>query len=101
MTSLPYGLLLFSDYTINELAELAALAENCGYRDFWYTDVRFGRDCYLGLAAAAARALLQTLFSPGVMGPSGVGAGPCRTSKVVTSRVRSCSGQSGGIAATA
>lgn len=54
MTSLPYGLLLFSDYTIDELAELAIVAENCGYRDFWYTDVRFARDCYLGLAAAAA-----------------------------------------------
>lgn len=55
MTSPAYGLLLFSDYAIDELAELAALAENCGYRDFWYTDVRFARDCYLGLAAAAAR----------------------------------------------
>ena len=55
MTSLPYGLLLFSDYTIDELAELAVVAENCGYRDLWYTDVRFARDCYLGLAAAAAR----------------------------------------------
>jgi 5,10-methylenetetrahydromethanopterin reductase len=49
------GLLLFSDYTIRELADLAALAESLGYRDFWYTDVRFARDCYLGLAACAAR----------------------------------------------
>ena len=53
--SLPCSLLLFSDYTLAELAELAALAEELGYRDFWYTDVRFARDCYLGLAAAAAR----------------------------------------------
>jgi 5,10-methylenetetrahydromethanopterin reductase len=55
MTNPAIGLLLFSDYTIVELAELAALAETLGYRDFWYTDVRFARDCYLGLAAAAAR----------------------------------------------
>jgi len=49
------GLLLFSDYTISQLVELAVLGEKLGYRDFWYTDVRFARDCYLGLAAAAAR----------------------------------------------
>ncbi len=49
------GLLLFSDYTTQELVDLAVLSEALGYRDFWYTDVRFARDCYLGLAAAAAR----------------------------------------------
>ena len=55
MRTLGLGLLLFSDYTIAELADLAVLAEELGYRDFWYTDVRFARDCYLGLAAAAMR----------------------------------------------
>jgi 5,10-methylenetetrahydromethanopterin reductase len=55
MRTVGLGLLLFSDYTIAELADLAVLAEELGYRDFWYTDVRFARDCYLGLAAAAAR----------------------------------------------
>jgi 5,10-methylenetetrahydromethanopterin reductase len=49
------GLLLFSDYTTQELVDLAILSEALGYRDFWYTDVRFARDCYLGLAAVAAR----------------------------------------------
>src|ERR1700744_2792109 len=49
------GLLLFSDYTTQELVDLAVLSEALGYRDFWYTDVRFARDCYLGLAAVAAR----------------------------------------------
>jgi 5,10-methylenetetrahydromethanopterin reductase len=53
--TLPIGLLLFSDYTTRELVDLAALSESLGYRDFWYTDVRFARDCYLGLAACAAQ----------------------------------------------
>ena len=51
--TLPIGLLLFSDYTTAELVDHAVLAERLGYRDFWYTDVRFARDCYLGLAACA------------------------------------------------
>lgn len=48
------GVLLFSDYRTSELAELGAQCEAAGYRYFWYTDVRFARDCYLGLAAVAA-----------------------------------------------
>ncbi len=49
------GVLLYSDYTTTELIELAELSEAVGYQWFWYTDVRFARDCYLGLAAVAAR----------------------------------------------
>jgi 5,10-methylenetetrahydromethanopterin reductase len=49
------GVLLYSDYTTAELVELAVLSEAVGYQWFWYTDVRFARDCYLGLAAVAAR----------------------------------------------
>jgi 5,10-methylenetetrahydromethanopterin reductase len=48
------GVLLYSDYTTLELVDLAALSEAVGYQWFWYTDVRFARDCYLGLAAVAA-----------------------------------------------
>ena len=68
MSQCAFGLLLFSDYTIDKLAELAALAEELGYRDFWYTDVRFARDCYLGLAAAAARTR-KIRLGPGVTDP--------------------------------
>jgi 5,10-methylenetetrahydromethanopterin reductase len=49
------GVLLYSDYTTAELVDLAVLSEAVGYQWFWYTDVRFARDCYLGLAAVAAR----------------------------------------------
>ena len=49
------GVLLYSDYTTRELVELGELSEALGYRYFWYTDVRFARECYLGLAAVAAR----------------------------------------------
>jgi 5,10-methylenetetrahydromethanopterin reductase len=49
------GVLLYSDYTLAELTELGRLSEELGYRFFWYTDVRFTRECYLGLAAVAAK----------------------------------------------
>ena len=45
------GLLLFADYTLEELVGLGRLCEDLGYRSFWYTDVRFGRECYVGLSA--------------------------------------------------
>lgn len=47
------GLLLFSDYSLTELVRLARLSEEHGYRNFWYTDVRFARECYVGLSAVA------------------------------------------------
>ena len=43
------GVLLFSDYSIAELVELGQLCEALGYRSFWYTDVRFARECYIEL----------------------------------------------------
>ena len=42
------GVLLYADYSLDELAELGKLCEELNYRMFWYTDVRFGRECYLG-----------------------------------------------------
>ena len=47
------GLLLFSDYDVAELVSLASLSEELGYEYFWYTDVRFARECYIALAAVA------------------------------------------------
>lgn len=38
-----------------ELGDLGQLSEQLGYRYFWYVDTRFKPECYLGLAAVAAR----------------------------------------------
>jgi 5,10-methylenetetrahydromethanopterin reductase len=62
------GVLLYSDYTTRELVELGELSEALGYRYFWYTDVRFARECYLGLAAVAARTK-RILLGTGVTDP--------------------------------
>jgi 5,10-methylenetetrahydromethanopterin reductase len=62
------GVLLYSDYTSRELVELGELSEALGYRYFWYTDVRFARECYLGLAAVAARTD-RMLLGTGVTDP--------------------------------
>jgi len=62
------GVLLFSDYSIRQLVELAQLSEGLGYQSFWYTDVRFARECYVALTAVA----LQTSkirLGPGVTDP--------------------------------
>ena len=61
----PLGVLLFSDYTVAGLVELAQLSEGLGYRDFWYTDVRFARECYIGLTAVAL-GTKKILLGPGV-----------------------------------
>jgi 5,10-methylenetetrahydromethanopterin reductase len=53
--SLSLGVLLFSDGPLSEMVSLAQHSENLGYDYFWYTDVRFARECYVGLAAAACR----------------------------------------------
>jgi 5,10-methylenetetrahydromethanopterin reductase len=37
------------------LVELGRLAEDLGYWGLWYTDVRFARDCFVGLAAVASQ----------------------------------------------
>ena len=62
------GLLLFADYTLEELVGLARLCENLGYRSFWYTDVRFGRECYVGLSTVASHTRRLRL-GPGVSDP--------------------------------
>ena len=62
------GVLLYSDYSLVELVELGRLSEELGYRFFWYTDVRFTRECYLGLAAVAAKTQ-RMLLGTGVTDP--------------------------------
>ena len=62
------GLLLFADYTLGELIGLGQLCERLGYRSFWYTDVRFGRECYVGLSAVALHTSRLRL-GPGVSDP--------------------------------
>lgn len=49
------SVLLFSEYTTARLVELGRLVEDLGYWGLWYTDVRFARECFIGLAAVAAR----------------------------------------------
>ena len=48
------SVLLFSEYPTAKLVELGRLVEDLGYWGLWYTDVRFARDCFIGLAAVAA-----------------------------------------------
>jgi 5,10-methylenetetrahydromethanopterin reductase len=48
-----FGVLLNAEYPAQELIRLGILAEQLGYRDFWYTDVRLLRECYIGLASVA------------------------------------------------
>jgi 5,10-methylenetetrahydromethanopterin reductase len=62
------GVLLFSDYSVAELVELAVLSEGIGYETFWYTDVRFASECYVALAAVAARTSSMRI-GPGVTDP--------------------------------
>src|SRR3954470_299728 len=62
------GVLLFSDYSIAELVELGQLCEALGYRSFWYTDVRFTRECYIGFTAVAGKTRTIQL-GPGVTDP--------------------------------
>ena len=62
------GLLLFADYTLEELIGLGRLCEELGYRSFWYTDVRFGRECYVGLSAVASHTG-RLRIGPGVSDP--------------------------------
>src|SRR5215471_2626137 len=66
--NLGLGVLLYSDYTTRQLVELGRLCESLGYQWFWYTDVRFARDCYLGLAAVAG-ATCNLRLGPGVTDP--------------------------------
>ncbi|MGI9334598.1 MAG: LLM class flavin-dependent oxidoreductase [Gammaproteobacteria bacterium] len=62
------GLLLFADFSLAELARLGRLCEDLGYRSLWYTDIRFGRECYVSLAAVAS-VTTRLLLGPGVTDP--------------------------------
>jgi len=66
--TLPLGLLLNAEYPIHELIETAKLGESLGYDQLWYTDVRFQRDCFVGLAALATNTQ-RILLGPGVTDP--------------------------------
>ena len=62
------GVLLFADHSLDALGRLGRRCEELGYASLWYTDVRFGRECYLGLASIAARTE-RILLGPGVSDP--------------------------------
>jgi 5,10-methylenetetrahydromethanopterin reductase len=62
------SVLLFSEYATPRLVELGRLTEDLGYWGLWYTDVRFARDCFIGLAAVAARTS-RIRLGPGVCDP--------------------------------
>ena len=62
------GLLLWSELPSRELIEMVELADALGYSEFWYTDIRFQHDCYVGLALAAAHSK-RMLLGPGVSDP--------------------------------
>ena len=62
------GLLLNAEYPLAELARLGRVSEELGYRALWYTDIRFARECYLGLAAIAG-ATHELKLGPGVTDP--------------------------------
>lgn len=84
------GVLLYSDYTTDELVSLAELSESVGYQWFWYTDVRFARDCYLGLAAVAARTSRMRL-GPGVTDP--YSRHPALTASAIATLDEMCGGR--------
>jgi 5,10-methylenetetrahydromethanopterin reductase len=68
MTKPDIGVLIYSDRDISETVELAQLSEALGCKYFWYTDVRFARECYIGLASVAG-ATKKILLAPGVTDP--------------------------------
>src|SRR3990172_6894822 len=62
------GLLILPAYGPARLAELAALAEDTGYDDFWLADERFFRDVYACLTLCALRTR-RIRLGPGVTDP--------------------------------
>jgi len=62
------GILLWSEASSKEFLRLAALAEEAGYSELWYTDIRFETDAYVNLALAA-RQTKTILLGPGVSDP--------------------------------
>lgn len=62
------GVLIYSDREIAETIELAQLSESLGCKYFWYTDVRFARECYVVLSSIAG-VTDKILLAPGVTDP--------------------------------
>jgi len=62
------GILLWSEPSSQEFLRLATLAEELGYSELWYTDIRFETDAYVNLALAAERTK-HVLLGPGVSDP--------------------------------
>src|SRR3990167_5632858 len=62
------GLLMLPAYAPARLAELAALAEDTGYDDFWLADERFFREVYACLTLCALRTR-RIRLGPGVTDP--------------------------------
>ena len=62
------SVLLNAEYSTSRLVELGRVSEEAGYRCLWYTDLRFAHDCFVGLAAIAARTSTIRL-GPGVVDP--------------------------------
>jgi 5,10-methylenetetrahydromethanopterin reductase len=68
MENLHLGVLLNAEYAAGDLVRLGELAERLGYTHFFYVDVRFLRECYIGLASIAMRTQ-RLLLGPGVTDP--------------------------------
>jgi 5,10-methylenetetrahydromethanopterin reductase len=68
MESPRLGLLLNAEYPAADLVRLGELAEELGYANFFYVDVRFLRECYIGLASVAARTR-RMMLGTGVTDP--------------------------------
>lgn len=62
------GVLLYAEQSVSELISLAQECEALGYSYLWYTDIRFARECYVGLASIAA-ATRHIRLGPGVTDP--------------------------------
>ena len=62
------GLLLWSEPSTKEFLRLVALAEEAGYSELWYTDIRLETDAYINLALAAKQTK-RLLLGPGVSDP--------------------------------
>ena len=62
------GVLLNAEYAAADLLRHGAYAEELGYRSFWYADVRFHRECYIGLASVAMHTK-RILLATGVTDP--------------------------------
>jgi len=62
------GILLWSEPSVKEFLRLVGLAEEAGYSELWYTDIRFETDAYEFLALAAQQTK-RMLLGPGVSDP--------------------------------